>query len=323
MIGAIFVLLLLVNINLEEVMQASKLVDVRVLILLCMIQLATIGLVNWQWTSLGILLSKKVSYLQMFSIQVMATCIECITPSAKFGGEATRGMMFKSKYQIPYHESTALMVTQKFFSMLSFTILCLVSMLYLLMTSSGGLLSFLLPIAFLLVVIFLLFVFLILFPNTIVVIVNFFHFRVFKIYKVITFIEKFNDQLIRAMKNKTFFIKQFSISLTIWMIYPIKAFILSHSMGIPLNFLTLAAISFIAYSVAMVPLTPGSIGTFEASVVLLLTRYTVNSSDAMIFAIALRFVTFWFVFLFSLTYGSVVFLGKRVLFNRTVIKTNN
>ncbi len=323
-IGIVFILYLLLGNQLDEVVKASKSIDLETFILLCFMQIGTIILVNGQWTSLGVvLLSKEVSYLHMFSIQAMATCMESITPSAKLGGEATRTMMLKQKYQIPYHESVALMVTQKFFSLLAFTCLCLLSMIYLFVTTSGVLFSIVVPSTILLAIIFVLFFFLIKFPKKTELIVRTFHLKVMNIYKVLMFVERFNGRIGCAVKNKHFFIKQVCFSFAIWLLFPIKAYMLSQSMHISLDFVTIAAISFCAYSVSMLPLTPGAIGTFETSIVLFLMGFYISSTEAMVYAIVLRFVTFWFVFLVCLIYGAIWFILLKCRLKRQVVKSAN
>ncbi|OIJ22068.1 hypothetical protein BKP45_05175 [Anaerobacillus alkalidiazotrophicus] len=124
-------------------------------------------------------------------------------------------------------------------------------------------------------------------------------------------LETFEDALKQLVGKKgTSWVGQLLLALIIWISFPFKAFLISISLQMDVNFLTISAITFLAYMVAMIPITPGGLGTFEGSTVLLLSSLQIAVTEAVIFAILLRFITFWFVFLISFLYSGGLYMNK-------------
>jgi len=67
----------------------------------------------------------------------------------------------------------------------------------------------------------------------------------------------------------------------------------------------IAAITFAAYMVAMLPIFPGGLGGFEATMAGLLVAIGFAVSDAAVVTIVFRFITFWLVMLLSLAYCAI------------------
>lgn len=67
--------------------------------------------------------------------------------------------------------------------------------------------------------------------------------------------------------------------------------------------------------IAMIPVMPGGLGTFEGSFVLLLAPMSIPFDMGLALALVLRFVTFWFVFIISGLY-----LGLNYLYSLLAMK---
>ena len=67
----------------------------------------------------------------------------------------------------------------------------------------------------------------------------------------------------------------------------------------------LTELTFISYMVGMIPLLPGGLGGFEATMTSLLIVMQINSNDALAITLLFRFITFWFVVLISLLYAGI------------------
>ena len=105
--------------------------------------------------------------------------------------------------------------------------------------------------------------------------------------------------------------RQFFLSLFIWTLFPVKMVLLVHLFTSNLNPIFLTEVTFISYLVGMIPLLPGGIGSFEATMTSLLIIMGIKQSDALAITLLFRFITFWFVILISLLYTGIWKIGGR------------
>ena len=93
---------------------------------------------------------------------------------------------------------------------------------------------------------------------------------------------------------------QLALAVLIWAIFPLKLvlLILPHTGSIPT--LVLFGTAFLSYFAGMIPLLPGGLGTFEATMSGILTAYGLALNQAVAVTVVFRFITFWFVLLLSL-----------------------
>lgn len=151
--------------------------------------------------------------------------------------------------------------------------------------------------------------------------------------KIVTFLAKWLNnfnQHSKKLKTKPFEIAlQFFLSFTIWLIYPLKLFILlggfrsninhisltdfgtmsgfAANGGFSLNFLILIAVVFISYFVGMLPILPGGLAVFEGSMTGLLMMMHLPYKNSLAISLVFRFITYWFVMLLS---GGGILLWK-------------
>lgn len=83
-----------------------------------------------------------------------------------------------------------------------------------------------------------------------------------------------------------------------------------------MNLLVLFAITFVSYFAAMIPLLPGGLGTFEGTMSGMLLVYGLSAEEAVAVSLVFRFVTFWFVVLFS---ALIILLWKLISIRRKSI----
>lgn len=106
----------------------------------------------------------------------------------------------------------------------------------------------------------------------------------------------------KAFKQKKVLFYQLILSLVIWNLFPLKAYLVCVYLSIDINYIPILAITYLTYMIGMVPLLPGGLGSFEASAVLFLSSMGVTAYESLAFALIFRFITFWFVFLVSVIY---------------------
>lgn len=278
------------------------------LVFLCILQMLTILLLNFQWYRLGKLILKELTFKKMLDIHMTGTFFESITPAAKTGGEAVKVILMKKKFQSSYGSAVAVIALQKIFSMTAFVPLSLFSILYLFYSypniSKGTIIT-----AF--------FIFLIMVVVLLVMALgpqagNFQqNIRIAKwkwTTSLLSQLSFFRVSLKRCKKQNWFV--QIILATIIWSLFPIKAVVVSNSLQLDVGLWAISAVTCVAYLVAMLPLTPGGIGTFEGTVVLLLGIMNIPVAEALAFAFLVRILTYWFPFVISFLY--CIWTGLRV-----------
>ncbi|MDG5788041.1 lysylphosphatidylglycerol synthase transmembrane domain-containing protein [Evansella sp. AB-P1] len=290
----------------------SSLVELKwtTLFFLCFLQVVTIGLLNYQWLSIAKPFFPSVTYHSMLKIQMIGTLVESVTPAAKTGGEAVKAMLFKKTFQSTYGNAVSLISIQKLCSMTTFIPMACFSIIYMFLHFNN------LPISIIVGS------FLFVFSSITLLLAITLKVSTFKKVllkktptrkwgtSLLSFINSFEEGVERLGKNKGIVGLQLILSFLIWTLFPVKAYLISSSLQLDVPFLTIFSITLLAYMIAMLPLTPGGLGTFEGSTIFLLGLAEIGLTEALLFAILLRFVTFWFVFIVSSLYCGIALFPK-------------
>lgn len=277
----------------EPVLEALSQINPYMLGLALIIQLITIGLLALQWQEVLKWTGYRGSWLAMLRMNMKGSFMDFITPGAKVGGEVARIYLLKP-HADSYSNATVVVGLQKFVSIFVFLLFTAIS-LYGTWPQIGVVHGELLP---LLIGFFGLFGVLLI---TILAIVGNTRLGNF-IAKFIPkkFARKLEDIKLQVQimidqirTQKGLGIRNFILAAVIWILYPVKLVILAAETGIEINFWAISAITFITYMVSMIPISPGSIGTFEGTMTGLLVLYGVSWQSGLTLAIIFRFVTFW------------------------------
>lgn len=294
-------ILLFSQFNFEEVLFNINKINFNQMFLLILFQFISMLLITFQWKIIVKVTKNKISFLQMFMINLMGTFVESITPAVKAGGEATKVIMLKKVLESDSGNAIAIVGVQKTISAITFASLSILSVFYYLLTVAidSNAMIFLFFALVITLGIVLLMVLLMVRANI-----------VFHLIMKISFLKKYEDTINKSYDQFNYSMalfkecpgilkRQFFLSFCIWILFPVKTYLIMSFLGVSLHFFTVAAITYLTYMIGMIPLLPGGIGSFEASVVFLLLPLGVANHDGLSIAILLRFVTFWFVFLVS------------------------
>lgn len=290
------------------VKENMHLIPMHIFVLLLVLQVVTQLLLALQWYKISSVIIDGSSFYKILYILTTGSVIEALTPGAKIGGEATRLYYLKKEFGCKTELATNIIIIQKSISMSVLFSICLGSFVYL-VTKISNFFPAIMQIA-LLTMCVLCIVFLIA--------------LLFCTQKLVIVLEKSNSKFVQKLNkwvksysqsvgnlSRNHWILQFVISLTVWLLFPLKMYILVQSIGLNFNFFVTLAITMTSYMIGMLPLTPGGIGTFEASMVNLLMGNPFVALDlalAVTITVVFRFITFWFVILIS-----VMFIGFKHL----------
>ncbi|MCL2619521.1 MAG: flippase-like domain-containing protein [Defluviitaleaceae bacterium] len=300
----IAVLLLVALLQLDGVALWYSLRQIPLWLVLAMLvlQVAVQLLVNLQWFEITRLVGEKISFRDMFYINSQGALMDSITPGVKFGGEITRGVLISRFANCSGEKAAAMVVLQKMFSVGTlFFVLLFVASDFMGVFAYGAV-----------VLLFLAFITIFAIPDKIK---KWMDGRTTPRRKWAVKIRNFSLDLLTQIKsirkNKKACILLALLSLFIWVFYPVRMYLIVLQFYPEANLVQIAVITFTAYMVAMLPIFPGGLGGFEATMSGFLVATGFAVSNAAVITIFFRFVTFWFVMLLGLAFIGVYKFIKR------------
>jgi len=294
-----------------NLLHSLKQIPLWSLALLIGMQIVSQLLVNLQWYKMAKFINLPVSFGDMFYINCQGAVIDSITPGVKFGGEVTRAVQISRKGNCPGETAASVVAMQKLFSLSAFFIINLFAAGFVI-----GKTSFLqawylhLTVYAVLILFLLLFFAVFLMPHRMKI---FFQTgkepRFLWVSRIRNFFITLLDHVISIRKNAGICVLLFLLSLLIWVVYPVKMYLLAVQILPGVDIMYIASVTFVSYMVAMLPVFPGGLGGFEGTMTGLLLTMGFIHSDAFVITVIFRFITFWFVLLFSIVYAAVYKVG--------------
>lgn len=281
-----------------------------------LLQGVTILLIVLQWWLIARKLQLPFTPGQAFHVNMAGVFVESITPAVKLGGEAGKILILRTYAGFDTARGAALVSVQKVFSLLPFMALTLCSLLCfsLVVPFSHSFISWLLPGLAMILVLTTILAWLVFFPGSFRTVSSYFPFLPGKHFrkKVDSWFCALQEALSPGVRDKGFLCSQGFLSLVIWLLFPVKAFYIAHSLGLEVGFFHLALATYLAYTAGMIPLLPGGLGTFEGTMLLMLIPAGVPLHQGLVFALIFRFITFWLVFLLSACYLGITMLVMKL-----------
>lgn len=265
------------------------------------LQLVTQFLLNYQWYRLCRALGWPASFFKLLVVNSYGAVADALTPGEKVGGELVRVLQLRSSLGYSTGQSTILVTIQKALSLSALVLLNLavvVTMAKHVPFFKGWPVRMLI---FLILIAVGAFLFCLLFQTHSLS-------RRMKRIKttrkwllaVINWVEDFAHHTESIRQKPGEWLLQFGLSVLIWAIFPLKLVLLIFSYTTSIPVLVLVGTTFLSYFAGMIPLLPGGLGTFEATMSGILTAYGLVINQAVAITIVFRFITFWFVLILSL-----------------------
>ena len=269
-------------------------INLWVLLFLIFIQLITQLLIAIQWTKILGINSYKISVMKMFFINTKSSVIEAITPGTKIGGEAYKTVILRNQLKCSFEKAASLVAVQKIISFTGLLFFILLSLTYLVVTKDIDLISdkkYMLMgvISF----VFVGLIYLYKYPEKVA---KLFRSKNKILQKFSNFMNNYEKSINNIKKEKRDVAIQIIMTLMIWFLFPIKSYIIVLALNLDVSLFMASILTFSAYVVGTVSITPGGLGTFEltmSTLMILLTR--TSKEEALLAASLFRIITFWFV----------------------------
>ncbi|MCK8825270.1 lysylphosphatidylglycerol synthase transmembrane domain-containing protein [Fuchsiella alkaliacetigena] len=302
----------------EDIKLALAGAEVSLMLVLCLLQLGTLLLGAYQWRYL-LQKSTNISLPRVLGINLAGKFIESVTPSSKLGGEAAKVYLFRQYTGLKYQSLTSLLLVHKHITLLPFLVL---AGLFLLLTAFRFTLPTVVYFAFFTLVAIFIVLFLFCYRSwqqegafeadlSVQKSRSFLKLLINKGRKAISFLEKAatNSQQVLKVKGHCWLL---FISLVIWLLYPVKIYLVASMLGFEVSLALVGVITYGAYVVSMLPLLPGGLGSFEASMAVMFSLNGLLSAQGLSIALLSRLVTYWFPLLLSIAASIYLLSENRV-----------
>ncbi|MCC3144371.1 flippase-like domain-containing protein [Halanaerobium sp. Z-7514] len=289
-----------------EIVNIFNQISYKLIAALILLQISTIILIAYQWKILFKFSGQnKAKFSHILNINLASSFIESITPSAKLGGESAKVYLYNKITGIEVSDFISYIAVQKFATFLPFLLFAFILFIY--------------NKNFLIQEININFNYNILLYSLIffgLAIAAYFSLSANLKHKMITCKDK-----IKAIINQSFNLCTFkelllliSIAALFWLLYPVKTYIIANYLAYDISPFVIITATFLAYLIALLPVSPGGLGSFEAVMALILTQADISYTEGLTIALILRFATFWFPLLLSSL--ASINLSRYLFFNK-------
>lgn len=312
-LGIIIIIFLLIGADFREVIKNIRSIPIGYLVIASALQIVTMVLLAIQWKAIVGWTNKKLAFKDVFLVNIKGNIVDFITPGVKVGGELARIYELRKTLDLDTANASIIVGLQKTISLLSFSFLSLISLIWFNLTlgSKYRHYSYLFSSAVTILILLLaLLIIICLKPELINHIINRIPVRPGLKAKLLSYTEEYYRILLDLLSDRKGFAGQLLLGVLIWGLFAFKMLLIVTAFKIKINIITIGAITYLTYIVGMIPLLPGSIGSFEASMVALLATQNIPLDMAISISIIFRFITFWFEFLLSL----LIYIIERLLF---------
>ncbi|MCL2169770.1 MAG: flippase-like domain-containing protein [Defluviitaleaceae bacterium] len=303
----LFLVLAILQLDPESLLDAARQIPVWSIILLFALQILTQLLVNIQWHQIAKSFGSTLKFTEILFINAGADIIH-ITPGGHISCEVFRALKFKDDKEISGEKAAAIVAIQKLFSLSAFFSISLISVGFFLSQvpwmQGAGSQALLYGV---MTAILAAFATMFTIPHKILKPLKA---RWQNPRRLRAFILASLEHIIYLKSHSKILIKLLIIAASIWLLYPAKLYLIAYQLMPDVGVLHIMAITFLAYTVAVLPIFPGGLGGFELTMAGLLTLTGFTQAIALVITIIFRFATFWFVRLIALVIMGVYKLLK-------------
>ena len=293
------ILLLIIRSDFTVVYQQLKQLSLRMIAILVLLQITSIVAVSFQWQQVFKMNLLKVPFMTILIMNFYGTFFESITPAMKTGGEGFK-LIYLKRLNIAYSNSITVLFLQKLLSFSAFVVVLIISLV----------LAFnRIETAFLLELILR-----ILFIFAVIAFIGFIIVTYLKKHPKFTHSVENVKNLLR--NNPRTLIFTWVLGIGIWLLYALKIGLILMFFNVAITWIEIGYTTYIAYAVGLLPLSPGGLGTFEATLTYLFTHANIPYNMALTVTLIFRFFSHWFVFILSgIVISTQSLIGKRRLKN--------
>ncbi len=292
-----------------EVVAALSLFDPLWLLGLSLLQFLTISLTVFAWYLVIGAAGGKISFSEALRINLTGSFVESVTPASKLGGQAAKIHLLHRRTGLDYQQLAAVTLVSTLLTLLPFMALAGLCLVWGAVNRQIALIT---TGAFLVLGLF----------TAAVAWACHTQRKPEEVAPRTGRASTLGVALLLGMRRAFIFLMQagqesrrllsyrqrlvfLALSSIVWILYPVKVFLVVRMLSLEIGFADVAIATYVAYLVSMLPLFPGGLGSFEATMALLLSSAGVSFSQGLAVALLARLVTFWLPLVLSVIAASL------------------
>ena len=300
-----FLVVAVLSLDAAELFDALRQIPIWAIVVLFITQIFTKLIINYQWFTIARSFGSLITYLRTIFLNSKAE-IMLAAPTGQIGCDVFRAVSFSKEGNLPATSGAAVVAVQKIFTLSAFFIISLISAVFFVRQVP------VLQQPSIQVILYVVIGLALTFFGAIFIFPHRLRDKFSKdpnkqsrfkaLRSVQGFFAESLEHIYLIRKNKKLMIKLVILAIVIWLLYPLKMYLLAVQLLPGVNMIYIFAAVYLAYTVSLIPIFPAGIGGFEPTLIVLLMIIGISDSGAVVLTVIFRFATFWFMVISSLIF---------------------
>jgi uncharacterized protein (TIRG00374 family) len=310
-ISILILVVMLYFVGINDVINALKVADLRLILIAIIMQLFTIVLYTIRWKSLNGIANMDVKTSKLFPMVLVGLAVNNITPSGRGGGEPVRAYILSREENYPMEETFVTVVADRALDTFPFVVLAVmtiigVSFYY----NFNKWLIVVMTLAVIVIVIILaIIIYMSINPNFgkrvegwIIGLSRRFYKKNSEEFeeKIHKTIRDFQGTMRDMIYNKKVMYYALPLSFVIWFFEIFRVYFVFLAFGANINPFVIGQVFIMASLVGMIPLLPGGVGAVDGIMVVFYSAAGVTASISMAATLIERLISFWMAIIIGL-----------------------
>ena len=311
-ISLALIVLLILWIGPQQIVDAFKNANWKLLVLAMIIHLIAVGLRSIRW---GFIINKPKEFKNNYVVKTIGLFAGNFSP-VRTAGEPVTAIAGKNINKISLSEGLSAGLTERFFDFIIVGLLLLVSCIWLPKIRYLAIIGGTLSLSFVVLIYFVNWR-----ENSSIWLYEKIHPLIEKLPIGEEVVDNFYEKAIKLLKSMAVYTKSFTtyknlvlviiLSLLSWLVECLRLLVVFYAFNVEINFISVVIIFLLANIIGVVTLLPGGIGSIEISLTGLFVLFGVPEALSGSIALADRLVSFWVVtalgLIFSFYYAKDIF----------------
>lgn len=303
-ISILILVVMLYFVGINDVINALKVADLRLILIAIIMQLFTIVLYTIRWKSLNEIANMESKTSKLLPMVLVGLAVNNITPSGRGGGEPVRAYLLSREENYPMEETFAAVVADRALDTFPFVVLAVLTIIGMALSFnfSPGLLALMVVAVAAIVVLLIMLIYMCINPGFgkrvdgwIIGLVRRFYKKNSdeleeKIHGVI---KGFQDTMNMVIHNKKVLYYALPLSFLIWVFEILRVYFVFLAFGASVNLIVIGEVFILASLAGMIPLLPGGLGAVDGIMIIFYTAAGITASISAGATVIERLISFW------------------------------
>ena len=303
-ISIIILVVMLYFVGIDDVINALKIADLRLIALAIACQLFTFLLYTLRWKSLNSIANLEASTLKLLPMMLVGLAVNNITPSGRGGGEPVRAYLLSREKDYPMEETFAAVVADRALDTFPFVVLAVLTIIGMTLSFnfSPALLALMVVAVIAIVSLLFILIYMCVNPNFGKRVDGWIIGLVRRFYKknsdeleekIHGAIKGFQDTMNMVIRNKKVLYYALPLSFIIWIFEILRVYCVFMAFGASVSPIVIGEVFILASLAGMIPLLPGGLGAVDGIMIIFYTAAGITASISAGATVIERLISFW------------------------------